>query len=268
VADNEHPERRDLEPRPATPPLPADPEQLKQFEQYQQFQQFLKFQEAQGAGGALPPAVAPKTPVWKKILFSKGFRKLLLVAVAIIGVIWAYNHYFGPADGGAAGTPDAPLAPGSGATSVIFAETAEAAVRQVHVLVANTAAKQAGGDAAGATEMAKSACALFDGNGKRAFAASFGTGEDCMAAVKVAAGKVTQPSQFSKTVVDSGKVRPKAGQTPATISSCDLEVNGGPRLGQFTVIRYQPREWLISGYEPESDPCPAATATSAPPTSN
>ena len=99
MADNEHPQRRDLEPR-ATPPPgppnpgPVDPQQLAQFEQFQQFQQFLKFQETQGgAAPQLPPA---KKRLWKQILFSKGFRKLLLAIVVVIGIVWAYNHYFGP----------------------------------------------------------------------------------------------------------------------------------------------------------------------------
>jgi hypothetical protein len=248
VADNEHPERRDLEPRPATPPLPADPEQLKQFEQYQQFQQFLKFQEAQGQGGALvptPPPGAPKTPLWKKILFSRGFRKLVLVVVVIIGVIWAYNHYFGPPpdDGHVTGG----AGPGTGEEEGRRAENPNAGIQSVYTYIA--------------TGQSKLVCeAFFAPTGRADFARDF-DGPDCATAAAKLAGTVDRsiPSPLVKWT----------GKDEVTVSSCqDLTLDPGTKpLGKFTFAK-RSNGWTITRHEPEPDPCPAATATSGPPTSN
>jgi hypothetical protein len=49
----------------------------------------------------------------------------------------------------------------------------------------------------------------------------------------------------------------------AVISSCDLIVSGGPRLGTFTVTK-QDQGWEITGYAAQQ-PCPTATPTTTGP---
>ena len=246
MADNEHPERRDLEPRSAPPPAPADPEQLKQFEQYQQFQQFLKFQEAQGQGGALvptPPPGAPKTPLWKKILFSKGFRKLVLVAIVIIGLIWAYNHYFGP-------PPDNGLVTG-GAGPGQKVDPGKEPGNPNEIL--NTLYQNVG------LGYGNESCYLFNEQGKAAFAASY-QAPTCEAAVAKLQGKAATLSAIPRISF--------TGKTQIAVSSCDLAVRPGTEsLGRFALVRFG-QGWIISGHEPEPSPCPSDTSTSGPPTSN
>lgn len=228
------------------PPAPVDPEQQKQFEQYQQFQQFLKFQEAQG--GALVPAAPspPKPPRWKKILFSKGFRKLAMAAAVIIALIWAYNHYFGPPpdDGKVTGGGG----PGTGEEEGRRAENPNAGIQAVYSYIA--------------TGQSKYLCeGFFAPTGRSDFAKDFDA-PDCPAAAAKLAGNVHSavPNPLVKWT----------NKNEVTVSSCkDLSLDPDTKpLGKFTFTK-RPNGWTITRHEPEPDPCPKpTTASTTPPTSN
>jgi hypothetical protein len=51
----------------------------------------------------------------------------------------------------------------------------------------------------------------------------------------------------------------------ATVSSCAMQIDAGPRLGLFELTRNSQQEWQITGHSNESDPCPAPPTTTAPP---
>jgi hypothetical protein len=246
VADNEHPQRRDLEPRSTPPNPPVDPEQYRQFEQFQQFQQYLKYQEAQGGGpiAQLPPGRKP--PLWKKILFSKVTRKLAYLLVVILVLTWLYNHYFGgPADDGL-GVQGA-QGPGQVTDPGRLSDTPSGAITALYQ------------DAASGINPAFSANActlLFSQEGKAAFVRDFGAA-DCESLMRQLDGKVGAlrlPPRIDTT-----------GKSVVSISSCqDLQLKPGTMaLGKFTLAR-QTDGWWITGHEPEPDPCPVSTTTSAP----
>jgi hypothetical protein len=229
VADNEQPNH----------PVPYDPDQQRQFEQFQQFQQFLKFQETQGQ---LPPgAPAPgqkKPPAWLKILRSKMFRKLALLAIVIIGLIWAYNYYFGPGpddstvQGGAGpGTPDEP----------------GRRVENPNVGMMTLYEYVAAGD--------KNACTLFEKSAAQAFAVDLGA-QDCASAVVALKG-----------AVDSNLTRPDIkwrGLQSVTVSSCtDIRAKPGTKLLGSFVFTNKGNGWTITSHAPEPDPCPAPATTTA-----
>jgi hypothetical protein len=237
VADNEQPDRRDLTPYSAPPPAPppVDPEQARQYEQFQQFQQFIRFQEAQG----LPTAPPKPKPLWRKILFSKSFRRLAMFAVVIIGLIWAYNHYFGtnPSDDGL-GTQGG-LGPGTGEEGGRRAENPNAAITHLYTLVSR-------GDG-------REACTLFSMSAAQQFAVNFDA-PDCQAAVTKLAGKVDP-------AVPNPRIK-WSGLSKVTVSSCtDLRTKPATtRLGKFEFTQFD-NGWEITGHEPEADPCPAPTTT-------
>jgi hypothetical protein len=267
VADNEHPQRRDLEPRSAHPPGPAgpgpvDPEQYAQFEQFQQYQQFLKYQETQGG----PPALLPpgkKPPLWKKILFSKGIRKLAFAVVVVLAVVWAFNHYFGPPPDDGLGV-QGQAGPGQRTDPGKASVSPGAAVDTLYRL----ASQGKKPDFDGKSDFATDACALFDAQGRAEFVRDFGgdtsrgfEGPDCPTIVRAMDGKVgvlqVKPS------VDL------VGKKVIELSSCrDLRLKPGtPGLGKLTMTPFGDG-WIISGHEAEPEPCPAPTTTTSAPTTS
>ncbi|TCO65308.1 hypothetical protein [Actinocrispum wychmicini] len=254
MADNEHPQHRDLTPSQAPPPAgPVDPEQHAQFQQFQQFQQFLKFQESQGGAAPLqlPPA---KKPLWKKILQSWPVRKLAFYLVVIAVIAWLITRYFGGSsqdDGkgthGLAGPgdlkdPGRPPGSPSAALNTLY-------------LYAATGTR---------ADYATNACKLlFSPEGKQAFVADFGGG-DCESVIRGLDGKVGPLRQIP--LIDT------IGKSEIEISSCrQLQLREGTTgLGRFTLKKVSDG-WVITGHQSEPDPCPATTSTpsttSVPPTS-
>nr|WP_157527547.1 hypothetical protein [Kibdelosporangium sp. MJ126-NF4] len=223
-------------------PTSADPEQRRQFEQFQQFQQFMRFQEAQGQG-QLPPAGPPpkKKPTWQKILFSKGFRKLVVYALVIIGVIWAYNHYFGsPPDdntvqGGAGpGSKNDPgRAPGK-PNEVVDALYRSISLGQPQV-----------------------ACYMFTKDAEAAFARNF-EAADCTAAVAKLQSQVA--ALTGRPRIDT------QGKQLVEVDSCTLRVKPGTTsLGTFTFTPFGDA-WIISGHQTKECSTATTTTTTAPPT--
>jgi hypothetical protein len=241
VADNEHPQNRDITPHPGAP---VDPDQYAQFQQFQQFQEFLRHRESQGDVPQLPPA---KKPTWKKVLFSKAFRRAAFYLVVIIAVVWAYNHYFGgPADDGlgtqGSSGPGQKADPGKASTSPNAA---------IDTLYRWAATGDQGTNAASACQQ------LFNAAGQRAFVIDLG-GPDCESVVRGLTGKVgvlLRPplvDTYNKQVIE--------------ISSCDdLALKPDTvGMGKFVFTRFGDG-WIISGHEPEPNPCPTPTTSSSSP---
>lgn len=229
VAENERPNN----------PAPYDPDQQRQFEQFQQFQQFQQFLKFQEQQGQLPPAAPPppprKTPLWKKILFSKGFRKLVLFALVVIGLIWAYNHYFGP-------PPDDDTVQG-GAGPGSQRDPGREPGRPNEVMDTLYRSISLG--------QPRTACYLFTKEAEAAFARNFGE-TDCSAAVAKLKTEVAALTRIPR--IDT------TGKQLIEVDSCTLAVKPGTTsLGTFTFTPFG-GAWIISGHVPKE----CATTTTSP----
>ncbi|SMC90427.1 hypothetical protein [Kibdelosporangium aridum] len=234
MADNERPNH----------PAPFDPEQQKQFEQFQQYQQFLKFQEMQGQG-QLPPAATPAPPKkplpgWVKFLFSKTFRRLLLLAVVIAAVAWGCSYLrdvfnVAPQDDGLGVQGGA--GPGAKQSPGMPNEVMSTLYRSI------------------AAGEATFACSSFSPTGAAAFAASFGAA-DCPAAVAKLKPDVAPLTRNPRIEIPQGA-------TSIRVSSCSLFVKPGTTsLGVFVFTPFE-RAWIISGHETETCTTPSPTTTTS-----
>lgn len=224
-------------------PAPVDPEQQRQFEQFQQFQQFLRFQEAQGQGQPqplAPPQPPPKKkPTWQKILLSKGFRKLVVYALVIIGLIWAYNHYFGP-------PPDDNTVQG-GAGPGSIKDPGREPGRPNEVMDTLYRSISLG--------QPKVACYLFTKEAEAAFARNF-EAPDCTAAVGKLQSQVSPLASVPR--VDT------QGKQLIEVDSCALRVKPGTMaLGTFTFTPFG-SAWIISGHQTKE--CTGTSTTVSPTT--
>lgn len=231
----------DERPNHPVPYDPALPEQQRQFEQFQQFQEFLKFQEAQGQGQLVPtpPPVQPKKkPVWKKVLFSRTFRKLAVYALVVLGLIWAYNHYFGPPP------DDDTVQGGAGPGSVKDPGREPGRPNEVmDTLYRSVSLGQA-----------KVACYLFTKEAEAEFARNF-EAPDCAAAVGKLQSQVGALTRVPR--IDT------SGKQLVEVDSCALQVKPGTTaLGTFTFTPFG-SAWIISGHQAKQ--CVTASTT-APPT--
>jgi hypothetical protein len=219
-------------PAPRTPPQPAapaeiDPEQVRQFQQFQQFQELMRQQ------GGMPLVPSPPKPLWKKALTSKAVRKFALFAIFALLLYIAYDYYFG------SNNEDLPASMTGGGktdTNLVLDTNPYETVRKVYHHIAQNVPQQA--------------CGRFTTDAARQFANDFNAA-DCAAAVSALHKEVTGRNGYAE--VD---FRGKMGQTPdagvVEISSCELGVSNGPRLGVFTVNRIQKDQWIITAHRTET----------------
>jgi hypothetical protein len=230
--------------RPSNEPAPADPELRRQFEQFQQFQQFQRFQEHQKEqGGQAPPPVpwAPqppaKRPVWQRALRTKAFRKLVLLLLVLIGLYWAYQSIFNDND---ETLPASQTGGQSYENRKLLQTVPDQSVRMVYQRVGD-------GDAG-------IACGQFDENAARQFAATVGA-SNCEQAVAKLHPQVTSKRDYAEPVFPRQYRNLTSDVTTIEISSCELEIVGGPKLGRFTVQRTEFQgQWIITGYRTETCP--------------
>jgi hypothetical protein len=241
---------------PGPPPAVPDPEQLRQFEQFRQFQQFQDFQRyaqteegqrAIGGGGAVgfPYPQPPQRPAWQRFLRSKVFRKLIYALVIVLVLVWGYNHYFGVTDDN---DPQGAAGPGSVQEPGRLSPSPQQAVIALYKLLAQGGAEEA--------------CTLvFDQQGGLAFAQDFGQ-PTCQAAITALAAQVTDDA-MGRNAYAAPKVTDDAmtlSGTSAIVSSCKLNVKGGPALGKL-LLTENGGGWVISGHESETCPSPTPTTT-------
>ena len=245
---------------PGPPPSVPDPAQLQQFEQFRQFQQFQEYQRyaqteegqrALGSGNAVgfPFQPPPKMPPWQRFLRSRMFRRMVFFLIVALVLVWGYNHYFGVSDDnnvqGGAG-PGAVQEPGR------LSPSPQQAVIALYKMVAQGGANEA--------------CTLvFDQQGGLQFAQDFGA-STCQAAVTSLYAQVSKDA-MDRNAYAAPKVTDDAitmNGTSATVSSCKLNLIGGPPLGKL-LLTENGGGWVISGHDTET--CPPKASTSTTPTS-
>lgn len=259
-------------------PAQLDPAQLEEFRQFQQFQEFLKYSEAQGSGQPPPgsqdpgqPGVStpppfppggqpgsqtgqardprprrPKRPVWRTLLGSKLFRRLVYILIAIIALNTAYQHYFGVDDSDDA----AKTGGGKTRTNLVLPTTPRETVRLLYDHITKPAPVEA--------------CQLFTPQAAKSFASNMHTAT-CQIAINELNAKVTSKAMYAEPVFPSHLSQPPMGNT-MRISSCELEVQNGERLGEFTLRKISKGQWIITGHQREPRPCPSHSGSSTDPT--
>jgi hypothetical protein len=161
---------------------------------------------------------------------KKQRRALVPTGIVILAVISGVNYFLAPVDSTAAS--------GGNGTGVqqnsVFPQSPKDTVRAVyHYIAANNP---------------DLACALFLPSGAQAFATDLG-GTSC----HTAAAKVTNTAGYNAMVIPDGSAT-ISGPT-ATISSCQLTVDGGQRLGEFTLSKRTDGGWAIIGHKNEPADC-------------
>jgi hypothetical protein len=235
VSENEEQQSGPPALRPPTEPAPLDPEHVRQFQQFQQFQELMR------QHGDTPPILLPpaKKPLWKKILRSKLVRRLIYLLIIFLLLSWAYQHYFGnPKEN----LPASITGGGLYHTNHILKDNPYEAVRQVYQRIAEDAPPFA--------------CGVFTDEAAQQFAEHFNA-PDCPRAIDILHEQVDK-SPGSVNAYSEPDFHGKMGQKPesgtATISSCELGVTAGPRLGAFTV-QVAPDsngQWIITGHRREN----------------
>jgi hypothetical protein len=225
-------------PAPREPgPPPIDPAAVRQYQQFQQFQQFQELVRQHGEDAApLLLRPAPK-PLWKRVLGSRLVRRLVLLALVLAALSWAYNYYFGSDN---ENLPASMTGGGTYRTNRILSTNPYEAVRKVYQRVADNTPEQA--------------CGVFIEQAQREFARNWGAA-DCAAAVAKLNAEVDK-APGSKNAYAEPDFHGKMGGVPIantiTISSCELGVTAGPRLGAFTLSRVEQNQWIITGHRLES----------------
>jgi hypothetical protein len=100
------------------------------------------------------------------------------------------------------------------------------------------------------------ACGQFTDEAAQQFATDFGAA-DCPAAVAQLNTQVDKSPGGKNAYAEPdfhGKMQEFANPDVTTIqiSSCDLGVNAGPRLGLFTLSRIAANQWIITGHRTET----------------
>jgi hypothetical protein len=281
VANNEQPREQpitpaeivpaeDAAPPPATrPPTEITPEEIRKFQEFQRFQELMREQAEKGfPPGNPPPGLLqpwgqppPKESFGKRLLkatISKIVTGLVVLAVLVIAGYLAVDYFFGE------NLDDHPKASevggGKATTNLIFETTPRNAVLKVYDDVAQ-------GDA-------ESACSRFTDDARDEFARNMAEyGNSCAQIVMtihntIAANKMK--SEYANPWIPGSAVPPN-GDTVA-VSSCAMEVTGGPRLGLLTLSKIPNSEdagggdaqWIVSGHQAEPADC--GGITSPPPT--
>lgn len=236
--------------QPPHEPAPLDPDQVRQFQQFQQFQELMRQQPA-GAQLPLPvpgPPPPPKPPLWQKALRSKLFRRLAVLAVIVLtapiwwsavltGIASLVTDVFGSHKDN---RPASETGGGLYHTNHILKDNPYDAVRQVYERVADNSPDFA--------------CGVFSDEAAQQFAEHVNA-PDCPNAIKMLNAQVDNAPGSMNAYAEPdfhGKMGEKPSADSITISSCELGVTAGPRLGAFTVSRVDKGQWLITGHRRES----------------
>ncbi|SDJ79319.1 hypothetical protein SAMN04487820_102119 [Actinopolyspora mzabensis] len=210
--------------------------------EYQQFLEFQRFREMRRQYGDTPPVSEPtaagsgKRPWYRRalrLLRFKFVRRLLYLLVLLLVLMYLYNSMFG---GGGGGGSNGSAPGGEESRSAMLQRSPTAAVRAVYDELANRP---------------DTVCLLFDEDARSGFAAVHDA-ENCGAAARRLNERVAERLEYKNPDIDRNAVREfesETGGSWARISSCDLGVSGGPRLGIFRLRQESSGGWLIDGYE-------------------
>lgn len=221
------------EPMPAPrAPVPdqVDPEAVRQFQQFQQFQELMR---TQGDVALIPPPV--KKPLWRKALASKGLRKLVAVLLIVLALYWAYQYYFG------SNNDDLPASETGGHTfkdRTLLQTAPDQTVRFVYQRIAENRPDRV--------------CPQFTDEAAQQFAADWGAA-DCPAAVALLAAQVTGPkNNYAEPTFPSEYRHISSTASVLEISSCRVDVVGGPKLGWFRLQKVERDQWIVTQHRQES----------------
>lgn len=269
VADNEHPREHDpVAPPPAVrEPTDITPEQVRQFQEFQRFQELMRDQADKGFPPAdVPPGFLqpwgpppPKESFGKRLLksaISKIVTGLVVLAILTLGAWLAIDYFLGEDRDQ---PPASQTGGGKAETNLIFETEPRLAVWKVYEDIAQ-------GDP-------KSACGRFTDDARAEFTRNMSQyGASCTEIVTTIHQEVDATSmkaEYGEPWIPASAV--VVDGTSATVSSCAIEVVGGPRLGLLTLSEIPKSEeagggdaqWIVSGHQTE----PACPTTSTGPTS-
>lgn len=272
VADNEHPppgpddrtppsgvpapSGGELSVRPPAVP-PIDPEAVRQFQQFQQFQELMRQQAEEGFPQGTPPAPGslerwgrppPKLPPWKRALKTVGGKLVTLAVVALLvaaGAFWLIEKLPGSGPPKSPGEPEV-IGGKKAKTNLIYETDPRNAVQKIYDDIAQ--------------DDPTSACGRFDDEARAQFTDHFAElGATCEDVVTALNAQVTngQKSEYANPRFPSTvKTNPTSDTVP--VSSCELEVTGGPRLGRLIVSKMNDSvggQWIVTRHEAEPADC-------------
>lgn len=218
-------------PRAAPVSEPIDPEQVRQYQQFQQFQELMRQQGP--PVGLLPP---PRKPLWKKILGSWLVRRLVLLLIIVLGLYFAYQHYFGSND------ENLPASKTGGHTFTdreLLLKAPDQTVRMLYQRVGE-----------GETEVS---CGQFTKEAADQFARNFNA-TSCQDAVTALSKQLTgRKNDYAEPGFPQEMRNLPSSVSVLEISSCRLQVVGGPRLGWFRVEKTPyDGQWIITEHQTET----------------
>lgn len=266
VADNERDQPSAFSPvDPAAPP-PAvrppteiTPEQVRQFQEFQHFQELMRKAAEDGMPPGNPPPgllqpwgqPPPKQSLPKRMLkaaASKIITGLIFLAILVLAGYFAVDYFLGEDHD----VPPAHVTGGRGAKdNLIFEQSPLLAVKRVYEDIAQ-------GDAT-------STCGRFNKEARAQFARNMSEyGSTCEDIVETINKQVTadrMKDKYANPWIPAAAV--PVGKDPVSISSCAIEVTGGPRLGLFTVSTMPDTkgQWIVSGHQSEPADCGGITST-------
>ncbi|HEU5469571.1 MAG TPA: hypothetical protein VFV67_02880 [Actinophytocola sp.] len=232
-------------------PAPVDPEQVRQFQQFQQFQELIR-QHGGVPPGAGPP---PSKPLWKRVLTSKAVRKLALLLVVALGLLFAFDYYFGNKNDD---LPASETGGGTNQTNKISARTPKEAVRLVYAHIAQF---DKANNADEARREAAFVCGQFGSGKEQDFAKHFGAAT-CELAVAKLNGEIDKPpntnwrNAYGDPFIGARDPVLSQTETEAVVTSCTIQVR--PRLGEFTLEQVRDQNgklngtWVIIGHRLET----------------
>ena len=218
-------------PAPRAPvPDQIDPESVRQFQQFQQFQELMRTQG--DVALVAPPA---KKPLWRKALASKGLRKLVVLLIVILALYWGYQYYFGSND------EDLPASQTGGHTftdRTMLQTAPDQTVRMIYQRVGENRPDVV--------------CNQFTEEAARQFAADSGAA-DCPSAVAALSAQVTgSKNHYAEPTFPSEYRHVSATASVLEISSCRVEVDGGPKLGWFRLQKVEREQWIVTQHRQET----------------
>ncbi|MFC7617960.1 hypothetical protein ACFQV2_35725 [Actinokineospora soli] len=168
-------------------------------------------------------------------------RRLVFLLVLLAAASWAVNHYFGNPD---EDLPASQTGGGKTTRTVLFAESPREAIRLIYNNVAQASLPDA--------------CTRFETEEvAQKFADHFGA-PDCDTAVRRLHDEVTNASAYARPYFPAAVDLTPGPDGTVVISSCELDIRQGPRLGEFT-LRVIPGsrsdQWTISDHRKEASDC-------------
>jgi hypothetical protein len=250
------------------PPAGITPDQVRQFQEFQQFQALMREQAQKGFKPGTPPPPGflqpwgpppPKQSLPKRLLkatLGKVVTGLVVLAVLVLAGYFAIDYFFGENHDQ---LPASQTGGGKAETNLIFETSPRAAVQKVYDDIAQ-------GDA-------KSACSRFTDDARAEFTRNMAQyGDTCpriVTTIHEAVAADRMKSEYANPWIPGSAV-PVGGAT-VSVSSCAIDVTGGPRLGLLTLSEIPnsdgpggAAQWIVSGHLAEPADCGGTVST--PPT--